>query len=106
MWGKPMRRGVFVVGITDYAQGELGDVVYVELPRVGAHFDRMEVFGVIEAVKAVSDLYCPIEGEVARGERLPRRRIPARGELRPLRRGVDAPAQDARTWKISTSSSA
>jgi glycine cleavage system H protein len=53
-----------VVGITDYAQGELGDVVYVELPSVGDSFERMEVFGTIEAVKAVSDLYCPVSGEV------------------------------------------
>ncbi len=62
--GETDEEGVYVVGITDYAQGELGDVVYVELPRAGARFDRMEVFGVIEAVKAVSDLYCPISGEV------------------------------------------
>jgi glycine cleavage system H protein len=52
------------VGITDYAQGELGDVVYVDLPEVGAKFARMDVFGTIEAVKAVSDLFCPITGEV------------------------------------------
>jgi glycine cleavage system H protein len=53
-----------VVGITDYAQGELGDVVYVELPAVGDSFERMEVFGTIEAVKAVSDLFSPVSGEV------------------------------------------
>lgn len=53
-----------IIGITDYAQGELGDVVYLELPDVGAKFGRMEVFGTIEAVKAVSELYCPIAGEV------------------------------------------
>jgi glycine cleavage system H protein len=56
--------GVFVVGITDYAQGELGDVVFVELPDTGVSLRKMEVFGTIEAVKAVSDLYCPLEGEV------------------------------------------
>lgn len=56
--------GVYLVGITDYAQGELGDVVFVELPDTGLSFDRMEVFGTIEAVKAVSDLYCPVKGEV------------------------------------------
>ena len=56
--------GVYVVGITDYAQGELGDVVFVELPDVGSSFGKMDVFGTIEAVKAVSDLYCPLEGEV------------------------------------------
>lgn len=54
----------FLVGITDYAQGELGDVVFLELPEVGEHFGKMGVFGTIEAVKAVSDLYCPLAGEV------------------------------------------
>jgi len=54
----------FLIGITDYAQGELGDVVFVELPTPGDTFDRMEVFGTIEAVKAVSDLYCPVSGEI------------------------------------------
>ncbi|NIR45495.1 MAG: glycine cleavage system protein GcvH [Gemmatimonadetes bacterium] len=52
------------VGITDYAQGELSDVVFVELPDVGASFSRMEAFGTIEAVKAVSELYSPAAGEV------------------------------------------
>jgi glycine cleavage system H protein len=56
--------GVVVVGITDYAQDQLGDVVFVELPKVGTSFDRMEVFGTIEAVKAVSELFCPLAGEV------------------------------------------
>ena len=55
---------VMLVGITDYAQGELGDVVYVDLPEVGAKFARTEVFGTIEAVKAVSELFCPVGGEV------------------------------------------
>ena len=55
---------VVEIGITDYAQGELGDVVYVDLPKVGSEFGRMEPFGTIEAVKAVSELYCPITGEV------------------------------------------
>ncbi|HEX9283729.1 MAG TPA: glycine cleavage system protein GcvH [Gemmatimonadales bacterium] len=52
------------VGITDYAQGELGDVVYVELPKVSASFGRHDVFGTIEAVKAVSELYAPVAGTV------------------------------------------
>lgn len=56
--------GIYQVGITDYAQGELGDVVFVELPDKGAAFNKMDVFGTIEAVKAVSDLYCPVQGEV------------------------------------------
>ena len=55
---------VYQVGVTDYAQGELGDVVYVELPTPGSTFDRMEPLGTIEAVKAVSDLYCPVDGKV------------------------------------------
>jgi glycine cleavage system H protein len=55
---------VVLVGITDYAQGELGDVVYVELPSVGAKFGKHDVFGTIEAVKAVSELFCPAAGEV------------------------------------------
>lgn len=55
---------VYFVGVTDYAQGELGDVVYVELPEVGSDFRKMEPFGTIEAVKAVSDLFCPVSGEV------------------------------------------
>lgn len=56
--------GVYLVGVTDYAQGELGDVVFVELPEAGASFNRMDVFGTIEAVKAVSDLFCPVAGDV------------------------------------------
>lgn len=56
--------GEYLVGITDYAQGELGDVVFVELPAPGDAFEKMEVFGTIEAVKAVSDLFSPISGEV------------------------------------------
>ncbi len=56
--------GVVTVGITDYAQGELGDIVFVNLPRIGQRFEEHQVFGTIEAVKAVSDLYCPVAGEV------------------------------------------
>jgi glycine cleavage system H protein len=52
------------VGITDYAQGELGDIVFVELPKSGASFSRMAVFGTVEAVKAVSELFCPVAGQV------------------------------------------
>jgi glycine cleavage system H protein len=57
--------GLVEVGITDYAQGELGDVVYVELPSVGTKLGKHDVFGTIEAVKAVSELFSPIAGEVA-----------------------------------------
>ncbi len=56
--------GVYQIGITDYAQGELGDVVYVELPMVGEIFEKKATFGTIEAVKAVSDLSCPVAGEI------------------------------------------
>ncbi len=55
---------VAVVGITDYAQHELGDVVYVELPQVGDHVTQSEPFGVVESVKAASDLFAPVSGEV------------------------------------------
>lgn len=56
---------VATVGISDYAQGELGDVVFVELPKVGAAVAQMKPFGTIEAVKAVSELFAPVSGEVA-----------------------------------------
>ena len=55
---------IVYVGITDYAQGELGDVVFVELPKVGASFGKHDVFGTVEAVKAVSELFSPVSGEV------------------------------------------
>lgn len=56
--------GTGIIGITDYAQGELGDVVFVELPAQGRKVKQAESFGTIEAVKAVSDLYAPVSGEV------------------------------------------
>jgi len=55
---------VATVGITDYAQGSLGDIVYVELPRVGATLTQSSSIGVVESVKAVSDIYAPVGGEV------------------------------------------
>jgi glycine cleavage system H protein len=55
---------VVAIGITDYAQGELGDIVYIELPKVGTTFGKHDVFGTVEAVKAVSELYSPLAGEV------------------------------------------
>ena len=57
-------RGEVLVGITDYAQGELGDIVFVNLPKAGQSVAAHAVFGTIEAVKAVSDLYSPLAGEV------------------------------------------
>jgi glycine cleavage system H protein len=56
---------VAVVGITDHAQDALGDVVFVELPKVGAAVKARSTFGVVESVKAVSDLYAPVSGKVA-----------------------------------------
>jgi glycine cleavage system H protein len=53
-----------IVGITDYAQGELGDIVFVEIETEGEHLDQGEVFGTIEAVKTVSDLFMPVSGKV------------------------------------------
>ncbi|MFO7893422.1 MAG: glycine cleavage system protein GcvH [Longimicrobiales bacterium] len=55
---------VYSIGVTDYAQGELGDVVFVELPESGESFGQGDAFGTVEAVKAVSDLYMPVAGEV------------------------------------------
>ena len=52
------------IGISDYAQDQLGDIVFVELPEVGSSFDKGEEFGTVESVKAVSELYMPIGGEV------------------------------------------
>ena len=57
--------GVAIIGVTDFAQGELGDIVYVELPTVGSKLATMEAFGNVESVKSVSDLYSPIAGVVA-----------------------------------------
>lgn len=55
---------VATIGITDYAQGQLGDIVFVELPALGAETKQMQPFGTIEAVKAVSDLFAPLSGTV------------------------------------------
>ena len=56
--------GTVTIGITDFAQGELGDIVFVDLPKVGASFGDHDVFGTIEAVKAVSELFAPVAGEI------------------------------------------
>ena len=64
-WVKLLEDGETVlVGITDFAQSELGDIVFVELKEVGAKFQQEEVFGTVEAVKTVSDLYAPVSGEI------------------------------------------
>ena len=57
-------KGVATVGITDFAQGELGDIVFVEIETKGETLDKDEVFGTIEAVKTVSDMFMPVSGEV------------------------------------------
>ncbi|HDJ24201.1 MAG TPA: glycine cleavage system protein GcvH [Candidatus Aminicenantes bacterium] len=62
-WVK-VENGLGVVGITDFAQKQLGDVVFVELPEVNTQFEFHQVLGVVESVKAVSDIYSPISGEV------------------------------------------
>jgi len=56
--------GVATIGITDYAQGELGDVVFVELPEAGKKLETGKSFGTVESVKAVSEIYAPVSGEV------------------------------------------
>ncbi|HLK20120.1 MAG TPA: glycine cleavage system protein GcvH [Bryobacteraceae bacterium] len=56
--------GIGVVGISDHAQKELGDIVYVELPKIGAHLEQGKNLGSVESVKAVSDIYAPVSGEV------------------------------------------
>ena len=62
-WVK-LEGNVATVGITDWAQGELGDVVFVELPEIGSELTMMKEFGTIEAVKAVSELFAPLSGKV------------------------------------------
>ena len=62
-WARP-ENGAVRVGISDFAQDELGDVVFVELPDEGDQFEREEAFGVVESIKAVSDLYSPVGGTV------------------------------------------
>src|SRR5690606_38003896 len=63
-WLKLAGDGTAMVGITDYAQNSLGDITYVQLPKVGTVLAAGQVFGVVESVKAASDLYLPVAGEV------------------------------------------
>jgi len=63
-WIRVHDDGTATIGITDHAQNELGDIVYVEVETVGEELDKDEVFGTIEAVKTVSDLFMPVAGEV------------------------------------------
>jgi glycine cleavage system H protein len=62
-WVKIQNNSV-TVGITDFAQGELGDIIFIELPKEGESFNAGEIFGTIEAVKTVSDLYMPLSGKI------------------------------------------
>ncbi len=63
-WAKVLEDGTVLVGISDYAQKELGDIAYVELPEVGATFKKGDVLCEVESVKAVSEVYAPVSGEV------------------------------------------
>lgn len=62
--GDNQASGALIIGITDHAQKSLGDIVYVDLPKVGRSLTQGEVFGVVESIKAVSDLYAPVSGVV------------------------------------------
>tara|TARA_R100000656_G_scaffold33436_1_gene28792 strand:+ start:35 stop:421 length:387 start_codon:yes stop_codon:yes gene_type:complete len=62
-WAK-IDNDIATIGITDFAQNALGDIVFVELPQVGATLDKGATFGVVESIKSVSDLYAPVDGEV------------------------------------------
>jgi len=63
-WVRVMDGNTAVIGITDFAQDELGDIVFVETPAIGRNLKAGETFGVAESVKTVSDLYCPVTGQV------------------------------------------
>ncbi len=63
-WVRQESDGTVTIGITDHAQAALGDVTFIDLPKAGKSFQSGEVFGTVESVKAASDLYCPIAGEV------------------------------------------
>jgi glycine cleavage system H protein len=65
-WAR-LENGIVTIGVTSYATEQLGDVVFVELPETGARLEALKAFGVIEAVKAVSDLFAPMSGEVLEG---------------------------------------
>ncbi len=64
-WVRDNGDGTVTVGITDFAQSELGDIVFVELEPEGSEFDQDEVFGTVEAVKTVSELFSPVSGEIS-----------------------------------------
>jgi glycine cleavage system H protein len=88
------------VGITDYAQGELGDVVFVELPKASAQFKQRDVFGTIEAVKAVSELYAPLAGTIVEANKA-LEGDPALVNRDPYGKGwmVKVKVKDAKEWE-------
>lgn len=63
-WAQPVDGGKVRVGISDYAQDQLGDIVFVEMPEVGAVFEKGQVCGTLESVKAVAEMYIPVSGEI------------------------------------------
>ena len=63
-WVRVTEGNIVTIGITDFAQGELGDIVYVDIDSIGNHLNANEVFGSVEAVKTVSDLFMPVDGKV------------------------------------------
>jgi|GEM_PF-202316 len=91
-WVKLENDGTATVGITDYAQSSLGDITYVQAPKVGAAFKAGETFGVVESVKAASDLYLPVAGTiVAVNPQLDH--APENRQFRPVCRWLDAENQ-------------
>jgi glycine cleavage system H protein len=89
-----LTNGVGVVGITDFAQQQLGDVVFVELPEIGRKLTHGEIFGTVESVKAVSELFSPMSGEV----------VEVNGELPPHPERINQAPHDA--WMIKLKISA
>jgi glycine cleavage system H protein len=63
-WAKKLEDGMVAVGVDDYAQGQLHEIVYVELPEMGSELEQFSAAGAVESVKAVSDFYCPVSGKV------------------------------------------
>jgi glycine cleavage system H protein len=63
-WISVTNEGVAVIGITDFAQDQLGDIVSIELPKSGSRFRQMQAMAIIDSVKASSDIYCPVSGEI------------------------------------------
>lgn len=64
LWVKPQEDGIVLAGITDFAQSQLGDIVYVEVETEGESINQDQIFGTIEATKTVSDLFMPVSGEI------------------------------------------